>query len=227
MVETSLHRQLKALYDDGRGAFEVPVDGFRIDVVAENRLVEIQHAPLAAIRRKVAQLLARHDVLVVKPIVIRKRLFKRRRRGGTVKVARMSPKRGSPLDLFHELVHFTEVFPHERLTLDVALVDVEEWRYPAGGRRVRHRDSDYHVEDRKLLEVHKVYRLREAADLRQLIPVELPSPFDTVQLADALGIERWWAQRIAYCFRKMGTARLMGKRRGALLYEFTSKREAA
>ena len=43
------------------------------------------------------------------------------------------------LDLFEELVHFTRVFPHPRLTLEVVLVEIEEWRYPGHGRRRRWR----------------------------------------------------------------------------------------
>ncbi len=42
---------------------------------------------------------------------------------------RLSPKRGTILDLFDDLVHFMRVFPHKRLTLEVPLVDIEEWRY--------------------------------------------------------------------------------------------------
>ena len=30
-------------------------------------------------------------------------------------------------------VHFTRVFPHRRLTLEVVLIEIEEWRYPGHG----------------------------------------------------------------------------------------------
>ena len=43
--------------------------------------------------------------------------------------------RGTFVDLFDELVHFTRVFPHPRLALEVVLVEIEEWRYPGHGRR--------------------------------------------------------------------------------------------
>ena len=81
----------------------------------------------------------------------------------------MSPKRGRLLDIFDELVHFTRVFPHERLTLEVPLVDIEEWRYPGHGRRRRWRESDFQVEDQRLLEVHETVRLRTVDDLVALV----------------------------------------------------------
>src|SRR6266481_5436648 len=49
---------------------------------------------------------------------------------GKVVARRRSPKQGTVLDVFEELVHFTRVFPHRRLTLEVVLVEIEEWRVP-------------------------------------------------------------------------------------------------
>ncbi len=46
-------------------------------------------------------------------------------------------------------------------------------------------------------------------------------PFHTGQLAEALGAQRWVAQRIAYCLRKMGAANQVGKQGNAWLYELT------
>jgi hypothetical protein len=59
-VETSLHRQLKERYAAGEGQIEARLGSYRIDVLAENQLVEIQHGSLAAIRDKIAALLREH-----------------------------------------------------------------------------------------------------------------------------------------------------------------------
>jgi hypothetical protein len=224
-METSLHRDLKALYADEEAKFEVKLGRYRIDVVSGDQLVEIQHGSLAAIRDKVRKLLEKHRMLVVKPIVVKKRLIKQSAKGGPITGRRLSPKRGQILDLFDELVYFTRAFPHQRLTLDVPLVEVEEWRYPGHGRRRRWRRGDHEVEDRKLVRVERVYRLRTASDLCGLITCPLPRPFDTGQLAGGLGVERWFAQRIAYCLRKIGALGEVGKRGNARLYEFAGSRE--
>jgi hypothetical protein len=226
-METSLHRQLKEVYAGPAAQLEVPVDNFRIDVVAGDQLVEIQHGPLGAIRDKVRSLLENHDVLVVKPIVTRRLLVKQNKKGGRVIERRLSPKRGTILDLFDELVHFTNVFPHPRLRLEVPMVEVEEWRFPGHGRRRRRRSRDHQTEDQKLIEIQETFRFRTAADLRRLVPGQLPSPFHTLHLAEALGVQRWLAQKIAYCFRTAGTATLVGKMGNSLLYEFTDKATTA
>lgn len=210
-METSLHRQLKQLYAAGDARQEVVLDQFRIDVVVDGRLIEIQHGALAAIRDKVRRLLDSHDVLVVKPLIARKTLVKLTRQGGRVISRRKSPRAARPLDLFHELVHFTRVFPHPRLTLEIPFVAIEEWRYPGHGRRRRRRGRDHQVEDQRLLAVEKTLKLAQGRDLLDLLPAELPNPFDTEQLAAIASVPRWVAQRIAYCLRQMGVAQEVGK----------------
>ncbi len=224
-METSLHRDLKAMYAGADAQVEVKLGRYRIDAVVDDRLVEIQHGALAAIRDKIRALLADHRVLVVKPIVARKRLVKQSARGGRITARRMSPKRGGVLDLFDELVHFTRVFPHERLVLEVPLVEVEEWRYPGHGRRRRWRATDHEVEDQRLVSVAEVYRLQTAADVRRLVDCPLPSPFDTGHLAGSLGVARWRAQRIAYCLRAMGAVREVGKQGNTRLYRLAKDRQ--
>lgn len=220
-METSLHRQLKQRYADRGALVEAPLDSYRIDVIRDGELIEIQHGSLASIRRKVLDLLLGHRVLVVKPIIRSKRLVKREAKGGAVLGRRMSPKRGNVIDLFDELIYFTRVFPHHNLALEVPLVDVEEWRYPGHGRRRRHRQNDHQVEDQHLLEVHSVHRFRTSSDLLQLLPRDLPTPFHTGHLAAQMEVPRETAQRIAYCLRHMGGLIEVGKMGGARLYRMT------
>lgn len=226
-METSLHRALKQLYADDQAQFEVRLGDYRIDAVRGQQLVEIQHGSLGAIRDKLRALLESHEVLVVKPIVVRKTLVKLQSRGGSELQRRRSPKTGRLLDLFEDLVHFTRVFPHPRLTLDVLLVDIEEHRYPGHGRRRRWRRGDHQVEDQTLQTVRELYRFRTAADLAALIPANVPAPFHTAHLAATMEIRRWEAQRIAYCLRQMGIAKVAGKQGNTILYALPRRRRKA
>jgi len=223
-METSLHRQLKLHYAGDQGEVEAQLGPYRIDAVRDGLLIEIQHGGLAAIRDKIRALLKKHNVLVVKPIVARKLLVKRKSQGGKIVSSRKSPKRGTPLDLFHELVHFTRVFPHKRLTIETPLVEIEEHRYPGHGRRRRWRKNDFVVEDQHLVDVLDTSTYRTTNDLLKLLPANLPKPFDTGELAAGLGVDRWVAQRIAYCLRQTGAVEQVGKRGNALLYKIKHKR---
>jgi hypothetical protein len=221
-VETSLHRQLKLFYADDDSLIEQKLGPFRIDVVRGDTLIEIQHGSLSAIRDKIRKLLADypdHQVLVVKPLIARKRLMKLKRKNARKATSRMSPKRGCILDLFDHLVYFTQVFPHKRLAIEAPLVDIEEWRYPGHGRRRRHRDNDFQIKDQQLISVGEVHRFETAADLGRLLPEKLPRRFHTGHIAERLEIDRWVAQRMAYTLRHVGTIRQVGKQGNSFLYE--------
>jgi hypothetical protein len=217
-METSLHRELKRRYAGVAARTEVALANYRIDAVSRGRLVEIQHGSLAAIRDKIARLVAEHRVLVVKPIVRSKLLVKQAGPEGAELSRRLSPKRGTLLEAFDELVYFTRVFPHPRLAIEVVLVDVEEHRYPGHGRRRRWRDNDHVVADQTLVAVGESVRLRRAADLAKLLPAPLPAEFHTLALAELCGVRRDAAQRIAYCLREMRAVERVGKQGNALLY---------
>jgi len=49
-METSLHQQLKAHYASSSDQIEVAIGAYRIDVVRDSELIEIQCASLSAIR---------------------------------------------------------------------------------------------------------------------------------------------------------------------------------
>jgi len=224
-METSLHRQLKAHYAHDDRQIEVALEGYRIDAIRGGRLIEIQHGSLAAIRDKIGALLENHRVTVVKPIVALKHLVKLDKRGGQVVDRRRSPKRGQLLDVFDELVYFTRVFPHRRLVLEVALVEVEELRYPGHGRRRRRRANDFQVEDQRLVEIVDTVQFRTLTDLRKMLPRGLPANFHTGHLAEGLEVRRHIAQRMAYCLRETGAIHTVGKQGNAVLY--SRRRRAA
>jgi hypothetical protein len=225
-METSLHRQLKQHYAAQGAQCEVVLAGYRIDAVVDGRLIEIQHGSLAAIRDKIAALLVKHKVTVVKPIVATKQLVKLDKRGGSEISRRLSPKRGRVLDIFDELVYFTRVFPHKRLTLEVALVEVEELRYPGHGRRRRRRENDFQIDDQRLVRIAETHTFRTLGDLRRLLPTEIPVTFHTGHLATAMKVSRGIAQRITYCLRETGGVRVVGKEGNAILYRYTRRAAA-
>jgi hypothetical protein len=200
-MEYSLHRELKRFYAGPCCSLEVIIDGFRVDAISHGWLIEIQQGPLVAIRKKIQQLVQSYPLLLVKPIVVEKRIVRLSRRNGPVVSCRRSPKRGQPWEVFHDLIHFAKIFPHPHLRIDVALVDIEEIRYP--GPRQRWGHDGYRLADRRLVRLRETISLNTASDLRRLLP-DIPDPFDSHDLAAILDVPRWVAQRIAYSLRKSG-----------------------
>jgi hypothetical protein len=162
----------------------------------------------------------------VKPLVLRKQLIRCAGKGEHVVSRRCSPKRGDLLDIFGELIYFTRVFPHRNLVLEVPLIHIEEWSYPTPSSKKRRRrpPKKYTVEDQRLVEVVDIAEFRTPQDLTKLLPLDLPQPFDTAQLAKAMDTKRWIAQKVTYCLRHMKAIKDVGKKGNAILYRLPSNR---
>ncbi len=178
--------------------------------------MEIQTRNFSAVKQKLTRLSARHPVRLVYPIAQQKWILRLGADRLTRLRRRRSPKRGSWLQLFEELVSFPELVLRQDFSLEVLLIQEEEvWRQDGGGRSQRKR---WHLYDRRLIEVVGQLLLVSPADFRAFLPPSLPRSFTTADLADALGQPRYLAQHMCYCLRKMGATRIIGKRGNALLY---------
>lgn len=216
-METTLHRQLKCQYASSEADVEVAVGDFRVDAVRDGELVEVQFASLSAIRRKAERLLQRHRLRIVKPVIHRTRIIRLDRAGGKQQSRRLSPKRGSILDVFDDLIYFTRVFPHPSLTLEILLVDVEEMRVPR--RRSRRWHPDHRVTDVRLDAIERQFEAQSAGQLLDLLHwANRPDTFTTADLAVAIDRPRWFAQKVAYVLRKVGAIEQLRRTRAGIVY---------
>lgn len=214
-METSLHRALKEQYGTAPGGrSEVGLKGFRIDAVdPSGLLVEIQSGPLSPLRPKLRRLLPEHQVRVVKPVVLRRRVLRKSLRDGPNLSARLSPKRGDLVDVFEDLVGLVRLFPDPNLSIEILGVSIEEVRIP------RRRWPGFTIIDRRLAEVLSGRLLHHARDLWSLLPeADWEEPFTTRTIAERISRSLWMAQRVAYCLRWSGAAKLIGKRGHHQLY---------
>ncbi len=219
--ERSLHAALKDYYSQPGDLHEVEVDGYVIDIVRGEQLIEIQTRNFAAMKTKLARLTASHPVRVVHPIAAEKWIVKLGPDGRTPLERRKSPQHGTVAHIFRELVSFPHLVPRDNLTLEVALVREEEVRVNDGqGSWRRH---GWSITDHRLLGVVEQRRFETVDDFRALLPASLPEPFTTRELAGALGERLYIAQKMAYCLRGMGAVEMTGKRGQAYLYVRTGR----
>lgn len=225
MQESSLHAALKDLYTQPGCHQEVLVDGFLIDVVQGETLIEIQTRNFTAIRPKLAVLLERHPVRLVHPIAREKWIVRLPADSSDPLDRRKSPRRGRPEHLFVELVRIPHLVSHPNLTLEVLLTQEEEVRRDDGQGSWRRKG--WSIADRRLLQVIERIELRTPEDFLRFLPPDLPQPFTSKDFAKAVGVPRYLAQKAAYCLRAMGLLEVAGKRSQSLLYlaaDLTNKR---
>lgn len=214
--ETHLHAALKQHLAQPADQLEVTVDGFVADILRGQQVLEVQTQNFAAFRRKLAYLLERRPVCVIHPIALEKWVVRLEAGGKKVAGRRKSPRRGSALEIFTELVSVAELATHPNFSLQIFLVQEEEIRTPARKRRRWSRTS--HVVQRRLLAVEETFTLATPQDYARFLPADLPEPFTSTELAKALRQPVWLAQKMTYCLRKMGVLSVVGKRGGAWLY---------
>ena len=201
---------MKADYAEPGDRFEVPLDGFVIDIVRDRSLIEIQTGSFGAMGKKLDHLLPSNQILLVYPIAVETYLQK-----PGVK-PRKSPKHGSVYDLFAELVSIPTLVDHPNLSLEVVLVAVT--KIQVADAKVRRGRGGFRTEDRQLREILGRHRFDEGRDLLELVPDGLPPVFTTADLARRAGIGRGVAQQMAYCLRPLGLFIEQGRTKAGIEY---------
>lgn len=217
LKEKPLHASLKRYCAEPGDCFEVPVDGYVIDIVRGDLLVEIQTRGFSSMKRKLADLLAAgHRVRVVHPIAADRHIV-RLDDDGTVLGRRRSPKHGRPIDVFAELVGIVDSLSHPGIELDLVMTLEDEYRVYRPGKAWRR--NGWTVLERRLLGVAETIEIRSLGHLVAMLPEDLPEVFTTADLAEGLGCTRRLAQQMTYTLREAETIRVVGKRGNVLLYE--------
>lgn len=215
--EKPLHASLKQWYSEPGDQVEVPVDGYVIDLVRGDLLIEIQTGGFSSMKQKLTALLeSGHRVRIVHPVA-RDRWIVKLDDDGTIIGRRRSPRHGAAPDIFSELVSFPDLLAHPGLELDVVFTTEEEYRTHSPGRAWRRKG--WVVVERRLVEVADTLPIRDLDDLIELLPEGLPKTFTTADLAAAMHCPRRLAQQMAYCLRLAGAIEAVGKRGNAMLYQ--------
>lgn len=216
MQETSLHSALKNWYTQPGDSQEMPVDGFLVDVVRGDVLIEIQTRHFHALKSKLDRLLENHRVRVVHPIAQEKWIVRLPGDRNLSTERRRSPKHGRLEHIFVELVRFPQLISHPNFSLEVVLIREEEIRRHDG--RGSWRRKGWSIADRKLLEVVDQVVLEQPADFRLFLPASLPHTFTSRDLGLSLGIPRGLAQKALYCLTRMDLVAVTGSQGRSRLY---------
>lgn len=217
LQETSLHANLKDWYAQPGDRLEVRLDGYVIDLVRGDLLIEIQTGNFSSLKSKLNNLVKQHPVRLVHPIAQEKWIVRLDKDRKTRLQRRKSPKKGTPIHLFSELVRIPDLIIDPNFSLEVLLIQEEElWLNDGKGSWRR---KGWSIYDRRLIGVLSTTSLATAESFQDLLPDSLPQPFSSRDLALAVKQPRYLAQKMAYCLRRMGVINQVGKRGRSLLYK--------
>ncbi len=216
--EGHLHASLKERYLEPGDSVEVAVDGYIVDILRRDLVIEIQTGNFSRIAAKVRKLVSDHTVRLVHPVPRARWIVKQSQNGDGTVSRRKSPRRGDVVDVFAELVSFPELITHENFQLDIVLTQEEEVRMHVVDGHRRWRRRGWAPVERRLLDVIETVSLRNAADFLALMPAGLPDEFLTSDIAAALGRPRRLAQQLAYCLKACGLIQQAGRYGNAIVY---------
>ena len=217
LSEGSLHASLKAWYYQPGDEIEVQIEGYFIDIVRNDLLIEIQTRNFGALRDKLMTLIPKHRIRLVHPVPRVRWVVKESLEGDEIS-RRKSPKQSNVLDVFEELVSIPTLLAHHNFELEV--LEVFEEQVMRNDGKGSWRRKGWSVVDRRLIEVAERHLFMTPDDLVRLLPPDLEVPFTNPELARSLGCSKRTAQKITYCLRKMRVLRAKGKRNRAILHVF-------
>ena len=217
LKEKSLHAELKNWLKLPGDKIESPVDGYIIDIVRGDLLIEIQTQNFSAIRKKLEKLLINHRVRLIYPIVQNKWIIGLDRNGDQITKRRLSPKHNSYVNIFEELVRIPNIMLNSNLVIEALIVNVEETRLNDG--KGSWKRKGWSIIDRKLVNLidQKVFHI--SMDYLTLIPKSLKFPFTNYELSKALQKSIRLARMMTYCLRKNGILKVTGKKGKVFIYD--------
>ncbi len=214
--EKSLHADLKLWYAAPGDQLEVRVDGYIIDLVRGDLLVEIQTSSVSKLKRKLARLSQNHPVRLVFPVALEKWIIRLPVAESQKPQRRKSPKRGRVEQVFSQLVYIPVLLENENFTLEVLLIREEEVRRFERNKAWRRKGWVTH--ERHLLEVVDRRIFHTPRDLGRLLPESLTTPFTVRDVAKATSQPDGLARKMVYCLKALGIITVQGKRGRAVLY---------
>ncbi|MFX0126359.1 MAG: hypothetical protein ACFFAE_22245 [Candidatus Hodarchaeota archaeon] len=218
LKESSFHSTLKQWYREPGDKIEEPIDNYIIDIVRDNLLIEIQTSNFSSIRKKLQKLLENYRVRLIHPIVKDKWIINVDTHTDKIIHKRLSPKHGSYIDIFEELIRIPDMISHPNFTVELILVHIAEIRRNDG--KGSWRRAGWSIHDKKLVRILERKIFYTPIDFLLLKPTTLRTPFTNIKLARSLKISLRLAQKMSYCLRKMGIIKVIGKKGKAFLFGY-------
>lgn len=226
--ESSLHAELKEwLFKDGDKT-ECPVDGYVVDLVRDDLLIEIQTRNFSSIKKKLKKLLKKHPIRLVYPLVASKWIVyiedgddDTPDTEGKVLLRRKAPVKGKIHSIFKELMRLPEICGDPNFSFQVLFIFQDEIRCDDGKGSWRRKGVS--IINKKLVEVIDSRTFTGVKDYLDLLPEGLPDRFTNKMIAKTGKINIKDVRKMTYSLGKMGALVRTGEKKGnEIIYERNS-----
>ena len=186
LSEKTLHAVLKLYYEPDEDKHEVAMSGYYADVYNDKGIIEIQTRQLNKLRDKLSVFLQDYHVTVVYPLPFNKWLSWVNPDNGEVQGRRKSPRHFTEYDAFYELYKIKSYLKNPNLSINLVLMDMEEYKLLNGWSYDKKRGSTRY--DRVPVGIRRIVKFDRIEDYMQLVPADLKKDFTVKDFAMAAGV---------------------------------------
>lgn len=186
LSEKTLHAVLKLYYEPDEDKHEVAMSGYYADVYNDKGIIEIQTRQLNKLRDKLSVFLQDYHVTVVYPLPFNKWLSWVNLDNGEVQGRRKSPRHFTEYDAFYELYKIKSYLKNPNLSINLVLMDMEEYKLLNGWSYDKKRGSTRY--DRVPVGIRRIVKFDRREDYMQLVPADLKEDFTVKDFAMAAGV---------------------------------------
>lgn len=186
LSEKTLHAVLKLYYEPDEDKHEVAMSGYYADIYNDKGIIEIQTRQLNKLRDKLSVFLQDYHVTVVYPLPFNKWLSWVNPDNGEVQGRRKSPRHFTECDAFYELYKIKSYLKNPNLSINLVLMDMEEYKLLNGWSYDKKRGSTRY--DRVPVGIRRIVKFDRIEDYMQLVPADLKEDFTVKDFAMAAGV---------------------------------------
>ena len=216
--EKTVHAVVKNFEDPDEDHQEIPIEGYIADIYTGEEIIEIQNGNFYKMRGKLETFLPLYPVRIVYPIPHEKWNIWIDPSTGELGKKNKCSRRGHFYMAFQELYRIRPFLADPHLSVELLLIDMEEYRLRDGWSRDGKRGS--HRYDRIPLALYDRMLLTCPRDYCQFIPFDLEEPFSAAELGKAAHI-RGSFSTVLQILTQLGVVKRVGKRGNAFLYRVT------
>ncbi len=164
--ERTLHQYLKYYFCENPLFHEQKLNGYIVDILKDNHIIEIQTSSFNTMRKKLETLLPNYQITIVYPIIMERTLYNFNDLGELESI-RKSPKKEHPLKICKELYKINHLLNNKNLSFIGVILKINEQRIPYINRYKQKRMTRINQIPYELVEI---INLKTAFDFKKLIP---------------------------------------------------------
>lgn len=213
--EKCIHATLKNYFSDTEYDQEIKIGGFFADILGENGIIEIQSKCFNKLNSKLNTFLDASHVTVVYPFHKKTRIYYIDKSSGELIKHGNLTSHKNLTDFFIELYRIKSYLNNPNLTICIANLEVEKYRYTAQdcvrrkGQRVEVYPSDF---------ISAIY-LEKPEDYRMFLPKDLPEFFTKKEFQKICNFSE--ASILIEILEYMGIVSRFSKQRNEFIYRIT------